>query len=267
MPGGRVRPRSGRCPTEGRRWSWGKGATGPVTTVGGAGTAGRRAPRGWRGGWCPARGCRGHSTAAHAAPTSTGTTASSVTVPARGSGRPLPSWRPTAPLPAQSSQEPRSPRRYRKTSSASTPPSAQAAAIETAASSAARAGPSPTAAKPGPGPVLGSARPTATARWTVAASGTRHHSSRPTAPCESAGWPEANPRALSSRKLAPAAATVTSDRRSSTDGRAPRVRRRLSTRPCLPPRRGPSPPGARRAGRRCGRRGWPPPGHESRGRR
>lgn len=67
----------------------------------------------------------------------------------------------------------------------------QETAVEAAASAVSRAGPSPTADSPGRGRVLGSVRATATARWTVAASGTTHHSSRGTEEAERSGWPTA----------------------------------------------------------------------------
>lgn len=57
-------------------------------------------------------------------------------------------------------------------------------AVETAASTLSFTGPRPTADSPPRGRVLGSVRATATANCTVAASGTKHHSSRSTAPAE-----------------------------------------------------------------------------------
>lgn len=131
-------------------------------------------------------------------------------------------------------------------------------------------GSQPGRVQPVPGAVAGSVRATATANWTVTASGTRAHSSWGNDP---AGRAVASASTYSSRKPLPAEAAATSSRRSWTSGREPRARRRASTRPGPPgvggrrsggrrPRR----PGVRRAGRPAGRRrprsprrGWPAP--------
>lgn len=169
-----------------------------------------------------------------------GATASSVSAAARGSGVPAP--RNSAASPSNGSPV-RSPRRCRKKSSATTEPSVVDTAVEIAASAESRAGPRPAANSPGRGRVLGSVRATATANWTVAASGTAHHSSRATDSDARAGCPEAYPSVHRSRKPTPADAAASSRRRIRTRGCEPRVRRRASTPSGLPYR-------TRRAGRR-----------------
>lgn len=51
-----------------------------------------------------------------------------------------------------------------------------------------RAGPRPMAERPGRGFVAGSVRATATAKWTVAASGVRHQASRRTEAAGLSAW-------------------------------------------------------------------------------
>ncbi len=115
-----------------------------------------------------------------------------------------------------------------------------------------RPGPRPTADSPGRGRVPGSVRATASARYTVAASGSAHQARRSAAASAASGWFRAWPRQDSSRKPVPAEAAATSSRRSWTAGRAARVRRRASTRPGLPRRGCPAAarcaPGVRPAG-------------------
>ncbi len=123
-----------------------------------------------------------------AAADASGTSASSVRAAASGNGVPAP--RNSAAPPSKGSPA-RSPRRWRKKSSATTEPSVVDTAVETAASTLSRAGPAPAAKSPGRGRVLGSVRATATANWTVAARGTAHHSSRSTELDACAGCPEA----------------------------------------------------------------------------
>ncbi|CAM5702248.1 hypothetical protein SALBM135S_09861 [Streptomyces alboniger] len=118
---------------------------------------------------------RGRSAAALAAEAVKGTTVSRIRVAPSGSG----SFAASGPAAAPSKGSPvRSPRRCRKTRSATTEPSVQATAVEMAASTVRRAGPSPTPESPALGLVPGSVRATATAKYAVAVIGATHQARR-----------------------------------------------------------------------------------------
>lgn len=213
------------------------------------------------------RGTRGRSAVATAIDAIVGARASRVSAAGSGSGTSAarnPAAAPSNGMPV------RSPRRWRKRRRASIEPSVQDSAVVVAEMAIRRAGPRPIADRPGRGRVAGSVRATATAKYTVAASGVRHQASRSSAAAVDSGWLIAWPRVHRNRKPVPADATATSRRRSCTAGRAPRVRRRASTRPGLPtPRAGAGARcarAARPAGTPCGRRGPRSPRRGWRGR-
>ncbi|MGX1367104.1 hypothetical protein RKD19_002463 [Streptomyces canus] len=186
------------------------------------------------------RSSRGRRTSPTVTDAITGTRPSRVR--AAGNGRGASAARKSAAAPSKGMPV-RSPRRWRKKSSASIEPRVQDRAVVVAVTAISRAGPRPIAASPGRGRVPGSVRATARAKWTVAASGVRHHARRSTAPDGSSGWLIAWPRVHRRRNPVPAEASATRRRRRCTAGRAPRVRRRASTRYGLPSR--PSGAGAR----------------------
>lgn len=205
----------------------------------------------------PPRGRRARATVAEAA---IGTRLSRVR--AAGSGRDTSAARNSAAAPSNGMPV-RSPRSCRKKSSASIEPRAVERAVVTAETAIRRPGPRPMAERPGRGRVPGSVRATASAKYTVAASGAAHQARRRTLAAEASGCVIAYPSVHSSRKPVPPDAAATRSRRSWTRGRAPRARRRASTRPGLPARRpgagGPCSRAVRRGVTPCGRRApWRP---------
>lgn len=150
-------------------------------------TVSRRAPKDAPARPFPAggRGSLGRRLSATAAEAATGSSASSVSAAGTGNGRSA--ARNCAPFPSKGMPV-RSPRRCRKSISATSEPSVQESSVVSADTAISRPGPRPTADSPGRGRVPGSVRATARARYTVAASGTTHQARRSAAAPGVWGW-------------------------------------------------------------------------------